>query len=332
EHFVYEDNVSDYLVISYLPGDSISVRLEHKDVDVERKVATGHITSSLWNSMVDAGMHPGFIKNFEDIFAWTIDFFGLQDGDHFTVIYDERSIEGTPIDGGRIWGAVFNHNGKDIYAIPFRQGSDKITYWDLTGNSLRKSMLKAPLKYSRISSRFSNSRLHPVLKIRRPHHGVDYAAPMGTPVVAVADGTISFKGWDSKGGGNVVKIKHSQGMQTGYLHLSKFGPGIANGKRVSQGDVIGYVGSTGTSTGPHLDYRVWINGKAIDPLKVTAEPAEPITSANKPDFELIKERILAELKGELPDSMRIVQLDSLQVYRRQGALPAAEGETRDSLP
>lgn len=314
-HFVYEENLENYVVISYA-GDSVTVRKEHKDISLRRVKTSAAIKSSLWNSMTDAGMSPRMIKDFEDIFAWTVDFFGLQEGDHFTIIYDEKFIEDTSVGADRIWGAVFHHNGKDIHAIPFNQGG-KITYWDLNGNSLRKSMLKAPLIYSRISSRFSNSRLHPVLKIRRPHHGVDYAAPSGTPVVAVADGTVVFRGWDGRGGGNTLKIKHSNGMTTGYLHLKGFAKNIKSGARVNQGSVIGYVGTTGTSTGPHLDYRVWINGKAIDPLKVTSQPTEPISKANRADFDFIKERILAELEGTLPDSLKITQLDSLSVYRRQ---------------
>lgn len=325
-HFVYEQNLQDYIVISYV-GDSVTVRKEHKDISLRRVKASATIESSLWNSMIAAGMSPGMTKNFEEIFAWTVDFFGLRQGDHFTVIYDEKFIEDKSVGADRIWGAVFHHNGKDIYAIPFNQGG-KITYWDLNGNSLRKSMLKAPLVYSRISSRFSNARLHPVLRIVRPHHGVDYAAPSGTPVVAVADGTVSSSGWDGKGGGNTLKIKHSSGMMTGYLHLKGFAKGIKAGKRVNQGEVIGYVGSTGTSTGAHLDYRVWMNGKAIDPLKVTSQPTEPINKANRADFDLVKERILAELQGTLADSLKITQLDSLAVYRNQKARPVVKDSLR----
>lgn len=322
-HFVYDHSTTDFIVISF-ESDSVAVRKEHKEVVTTRTKKTGTIESSLWNAMVAEGMNPSMIKNFEDIYQWTVDFFGIQKGDHFTVIYDELSIDGQPIGAGTIWGAVFNHNGKDVYAIPFKQNG-KITYWDEKANSLRKSMLKAPLKYTRISSRFSNSRLHPVLKIRRPHYGVDYAAPAGTPVVAVADGTVIFRGWDSKGGGNVIKIKHARGMETRYLHLRGFAKGLAVGKRVSQGDVIGYVGSTGVSTGAHLDYRIYINGKPTDPLKITAEPAEPISKSSLPDFELVRERVMGELAGTLDDSLRITQLDSLSVYRRQDAeLKAAQ--------
>ena len=322
KHFVYEHNLKDYIIISY-EGDSVAVRKEHKEVASQRKKTSGTITSSLWLTMVEQGMDPSMIKNFEDIYQWTIDFFGIQPGDHFTMIYDELSIEDKPIGAGTIWGAVFHHNGKDYYAIPFKQNG-KVMYWDEKANSLRKSMLKAPLNYTRISSRFSNSRLHPVLKIRRPHHGVDYAAPAGTPVVAVADGTVTFRGWDGGGGGNVIKIKHARGMETRYLHLRGFAKDVATGKRVSQGQVIGYVGSTGVSTGPHLDYRVYINGKATDPLKVTSEPAEPLTAASMPDFNLIKERVMAELSGPVPDSLKVTQLDSISVYRRQQATTAAQ--------
>ena len=175
---------------------------------------------------------------------------------------------------------------------------------------MRKQLLKAPLKFSRISSRFSRSRLHPVHRVYRPHLGVDYAAPTGTPVHAVADGVVTFKGWGG-GGGNTLKIKHAGNLVTGYLHLSKFAKGISQGTRVSQGQVIGYVGSTGTSTGPHLDYRIWKNGTNIDPLKVPQEPAEPIKQENMADFEHIRDRIIAELNGEATPEMIVTQLDSI---------------------
>lgn len=314
KHFIYEQNLTDYLVISF-DGDSIDVHKEHKDITLKRHKHSGEIKSSLWNSVVGAGMPAMMSMELEEIYQWSIDFFGLQEGDHFTVIYDEKYVDSLSVGIGQVWGAIFNSGGKDYYAIPFKQGT-KIEYWDEKANSLRKSMLKAPLKYSRISSRFSNSRLHPILKIRRPHHGVDYAAPSGTPVHAVADGTIIFRGWDSKGGGNTIKIRHARGMMTGYLHLRGFAKGISNGTRVSQGDLIGYVGSTGSSTGPHLDYRIWINGKPTDPLKLTAEPAEPITNDNMPYFELVKERILAELNGDIPEGYKVTQLDSLDVYKQ----------------
>jgi murein DD-endopeptidase MepM/ murein hydrolase activator NlpD len=213
-----------------------------------------------------------------------------------------------------VWGAVFNHNGKQYYAIPFKQG-EKISYWDEKGNSLRKLLLKAPLKYSRISSKFSNARLHPIYKVYRPHHGIDYAAPSGTPVYAIADGVVTFKGW-SGGGGNTLKIKHPRNLMSGYLHLRGYAKGIAPGVHVSQGQLIGYVGSTGSSTGPHLDFRLWKGGKPIDPLKAPSEPVEPIKEDNMESFGYVRARILSELGDSLVGAP-IVQLDSVVIEKTQ---------------
>lgn len=318
KHFVYEKSLTDYIVISFLE-DSVCVRQEMKDVILHRTAGEAVIQSSLWNAMIDNGMSPGLAAELETVYAWTVDFFGLQKGDKIQVIYDEQFVDDKKIGSGNIWGAIFTHAGKELIAIPFKQDG-RISYWDEKGQSLRKSMLKAPLSYTRISSHFSNARRHPIYKTVRPHHGVDYAAPSGTPVMSVGDGTVIAKGWDSKGGGNFVKIKHNATYTTGYLHLKGFGKDIAVGKRVSQGQIIGYVGSTGASTGPHLDYRVWQNGKPINPLKMVAEPAEPITKENMRKFEFVRDRVLAELRGELPESERITQLDSIVIP----ASPAAD--------
>lgn len=308
DHFVYEKSITDYVTIS-LVGDSIAVRQGRKDVRVERLKSTATISSSLWNSIADAGMPISLAVDLEEIYGWSVDFFGLQTGDNFTVIYEKQYVDTVCIGSGRVWGAVFNHNGKQLYAIPFRQG-EKITYWDENGNSLRKLLLKAPLKYSRISSRFSHARLHPVHRVYRPHHGVDYAAPKGTPVYAIADGTVIFKGWGG-GGGNTLKIKHPRNLTSGYLHLSGFAKGIATGVRVSQGQLIGYVGSTGTSTGPHLDFRLWKGGTPIDPLKAPSEPTEPIKAENREYFEWVRGMILAELGDSLAGKEPLAQLDSM---------------------
>ena len=308
DYFVYEKDVIEYVVFGF-QGDSISITKGEKDVTIKRQRRSAVIESSLWGAIMRDSLPYSLAAELEDIYQWTVDFFGIQKGDHFTVIYDEKLIDTTHVGIGRIWGAKFNHAGKDVYAIPFRQ-NDKIQYWEFNGASLRKQLLKAPLKFSRISSRFSRSRLHPVHRVYRPHLGVDYAAPTGTPVHAVADGVVTFKGWGG-GGGNTLKIKHAGNLVTGYLHLSKFAKGISQGTRVSQGQVIGYVGSTGTSTGPHLDYRIWKNGTNIDPLKVPQEPAEPIKQENMADFEHIRDRIIAELNGEASPEMIVTQLDSI---------------------
>ena len=314
DYFVYEKDVIEYVVFGF-KGDSISITKGEKDVTIKRQRRSAVIESSLWGAIMRDSLPYSLAAELEDIYQWTVDFFGIQKGDHFTVIYDEKLIDTTHVGIGRIWGAKFNHAGKDVYAIPFRQ-NDKIQYWEFNGASLRKQLLKAPLKFSRISSRFSRSRLHPVHRVYRPHLGVDYAAPTGTPVHAVADGVVTFKGWGG-GGGNTLKIKHAGNLVTGYLHLSKFAKGISQGSRVSQGQVIGYVGSTGTSTGPHLDYRIWKNGTNIDPLKVPQEPAEPIKEENTKAFEHIRDRIVAELNGEATPEMIVTQLDSI-------VMPAAD--------
>ena len=296
DYIVYHKNAIDYVVFGFV-GDSVSVSLGSRPVDIVRKRCDASITSSLWGTIMEQDLPYALAAEFEDIYQWTVDFFGIQAGDSFKVIYDEKIVDGQSVGIGRIWGAEFVHGGKQYYAIPYAQDG-KLRYWEANGESLRKQFLKAPLKYTRISSKFSKARLHPVYKIYRPHHGIDYAAPAGTPVHAVADGTVTFRGWDKGGGGNTLKIKHAGNMETGYLHLKSFAKGIAVGTRVSQGQLIGYVGSTGASTGPHLDFRIKKNGTPIDPLKMPQEPAEPIASAHKAAFEALRDRVIAELEGK----------------------------------
>lgn len=322
DYVVYHRNAIEYVVFSFV-GDTVAVNCGSRPVDVRRQLRRATINSSLWGAIMEQDLPYALAAEFEDIYQWTVDFFGIQQGDEFAVVYDEKFVDSTSVGIGRIWGAEFTHAGKTYYAIPFAQDSAKLRYWEANGESLRKQMLKAPLKYTRISSKFSNARLHPVYKVYRPHHGVDYAAPSGTPVYSVADGVVTFRGWGG-GGGNTLKIKHANGMMTGYLHLRSFAKGIAVGSRVQQGQLIGYVGSTGTSTGPHLDYRVWKNGKAIDPLKIPQEPAEPIATENVAEFEAIRDRVIAELEGRASAEELITEDD---IFRRK----SVEQETADSL-
>ena len=275
-YFVYVNDQVNCYVFSL--GDSAYIYHESKEIVSDLKTVSGTITNSLWQTMIDGNMNPELAVELSEIFAWTIDFFGLQKGDSFKVIYEEQFVDSVSIGISRILAALFNHSGEEFYAIPFRQNGRE-DYFDENGNSLRKAFLKAPLRFSRISSRFSHSRLHPILKIRRPHHGIDYAAPVGTPVHAIGDGKIieaRYKG----DAGRLVKIKHNSIYSTSYLHLSGYGPGIKTGRYVKQGDVIGYVGSTGLSTGPHLDFRFYKNGIPVDPLKVKAPPVEPVNEEN----------------------------------------------------
>ena len=283
-YFAYEINPYRYVLYDF--RDSLVASLGEKIVEVRIDTITGRITSSLWNSIVEAEGDPNLANEFSEIYAWTIDFFGLQKGDSYEAIYEQLFIDGEYIELGKIIAAKFHHGGRGRMAFYFEQ-NDKGDYFDEEGKSLQRTFLKAPLRYSRISSGFSNSRLHPVLKIRRPHHGVDYAAPAGTPVHTVGDGMIIKKGYQKRGGGNYLKIKHNGTYTTTYMHLKGFAKGMVVGKHVKQGDLIGYVGSTGLATGPHLDFRFYRNGKAINPLKVESPPAKPIDSVYRPAFDSV---------------------------------------------
>ncbi|NBC83714.1 MAG: peptidoglycan DD-metalloendopeptidase family protein [Bacteroidetes bacterium] len=284
KYVVYEHSPIDYVRISL--NDSITIERLEKEIKIVDKKASGTIESSLWNTMINSDVNPMLAIELSEIYAWSIDFFGLQEGDSFNVVYEEQFVDTLSIGLGNIKTAYFKHAGNDFYAIPFEQDS-VISFYDLEGNSLRKAFLKAPLRFSRISSRFSHSRLHPILKIRRPHHGVDYAAPGGTPVMAIGDGMVIKKGYYG-GAGNMLKIKHNGVYTTAYLHLSGYGKGIEIGRYVKQGDIIGYVGSTGLSTGPHLDFRFYKHGAPIDPLKVEAPPVEPVHESNLAAFDSVK--------------------------------------------
>lgn len=256
----------------------------------------GVIRSSLWNSIIENGEDPMMALKLSDIYAWQIDFFGIQPGDAFKVMYEVSYVDDTiPLRIEGIEGAVFSHNGVDYYAIPFEQDGSR-EFFDLDGNSLRRAFLKAPMDYFRITSRFSNSRLHPVLKRYRAHHGVDYAAPAGTPVKTIGDGIVVAKGYQKGGGGNYVKVKHNATYTTTYMHLKGFAKNIETGSRVQQGQVIGYVGSTGLSTGPHLDFRVYKNGQPIDPLKMESPPSLPVKEELIPLFDSVKRKVLQELE------------------------------------
>ncbi len=283
DYFIYKDNPATSYIFDFT--DSLHIRRFENEIQSKIRYSSGTIESSLWNSMIDSDLNPGLAVELSEIYAWTIDFFGLQKGDRYKIVYEEEYIDTISLGVRKIYAAWFEHAGTEFYAIPLIQ-DDIESYYDLEGNSLRKAFLKAPLRFSRISSRFSNSRMHPVLRIRRPHHGVDYAAPIGTPVHAIGDGRVTGATYDQNNG-RIVRITHNSIYSTAYLHLSRFGTGIKVGKYVKQGDIIGYVGSSGLSTGPHLDFRFYKNGRAVDPLKIESPPVEPVSEDNKEKFEKI---------------------------------------------
>lgn len=280
--------------------DSLHVEHLQKPIRIVPRKAEVVIESSLWNAMAGNDLPVELALELSEIYAWTIDFFGLQQGDSIRVFYDEQYVDSVRWGIGRIYAANFYHGKRwqEAYWFDIADYQETDTrcrgYFDAEGNSLRKAFLKAPLNYKRISSKFTYARKHPVYKVVRPHTGVDYAAPAGTPVVAIGDGVVIEKGYKG-GGGNSVKIRHNSTYTTAYLHLSKYGKDIAVGKRVNQGQVIGYVGSTGASTGPHLDFRVWKGGTPIDPLKMVSPPVEPVPATLRPTFD----SVVVALRGEL---------------------------------
>jgi murein DD-endopeptidase MepM/ murein hydrolase activator NlpD len=285
DYFIYNHDPR----VSYLFSLKDTLAIYRHDAEIIRtlRYSSGTITTSLWEAAKENNLNPNLSAELSEVYAWTIDFFGLQKGDKFKVIYEEEFIGEESVGIRRIHAAQFEHAGSTIFAIPFIQDS-VMAFFDTTGASLRKAFLKAPLRYSRISSRFSGGRMHPILKIVRPHHGIDYAAPIGTPVLAIGDGRVTSTAYEG-GAGRMVRITHNSVYSTAYLHLSRYGPGIAPGVYVKQGQVIGYVGSSGLSTGPHLDFRFYRNGSPIDPLRVEAPPVNPVAPEAMEQFNKVAE-------------------------------------------
>ena len=304
-YFVYDINKTDYAVYSLT--DSIFSYRGTLPLDTVDNYISGSIQSSLWNAMIEQGAAPELAGMLADVYSWTIDFFGIQKNDSFSVYYQEFYADSVRVATGNILAANFITGGTNHYAFRYIYHNERGEYFDENGTSLRRAFLKAPLSYSRISSKFSNARVHPVTKVVRAHHGVDYAAPAGTPVYSVGDGVVVTKAWDSKGGGNYLKIKHNSTYTTEYLHLRGYASGINQGTHVSQGQLIGYVGSTGVSTGPHLDYRVFKNGTAIDPLRMDLPAVDPISPEDMPQYLLSVRELMKNIGLELPDSIYALQ-------------------------
>ena len=298
----YYDSQLRYLVYDHSRTTSIifdccppyGARLYEKPVTVETRYADVTVNTSLWVDMRNAGVSPYLILALSDVYAWTVDFFGLQKGDRFRVLYEEKVCDGEVIAIDTVRYAIFTHNGKDLPMVMYDQKDGGNIWWNEKGESMRKAFLKAPLKFSRISSGFSYARRHPVTRRVQPHTGIDYAAPKGTPVMSIGDGVVTSKKYEGAGG-NTVRIRHNSVYSTAYLHLSGYAKGLKVGQRVRQGEVIGYVGSTGRSTGPHLDFRVWKNGSPINPLKMESPPAEPLKKENLEDFELVHKKYRAQV-------------------------------------
>lgn len=291
-YLVYDRDKASSIVFSCRPPYEAWVY--EKPVTIESRYADVTISSSLWVDMRAADVSPLLIVSLSDIYAWTVDFFALQKGDRFRVLYEEKVCDGEVIAVDTVRYAVFSHAGEDFPMVMYNQGDGGNIWWNEKGESMRKAFLKAPLNYSRISSGFSYARRHPVTRRVQPHTGVDYAAPKGTPVMTIGDGVVTSVKYEGAGG-NTVRIRHNSVYSTAYLHLSRYAKGLKAGQRVRQGEVIGYVGSTGRSTGPHLDFRVWKNGTPINPLKMESPPAEPIAESSKDAFNAVHKEYKARV-------------------------------------
>jgi murein DD-endopeptidase MepM/ murein hydrolase activator NlpD len=279
-YFVYQPNAIDYVV--YDLRDSIQVYADKKEVTAQVKTIYGEINSSLYQALQESGSNTDIAVPLAEIFGGVVNFYSIQEGDWFRIQYESQYVKDKPVGQGKIQSAIFSHRGKEFQAYYFQpDGSTAGGYYDENGNSLRRTFLKAPLKFSRISSRFSNKRLHPVQKVWKAHLGTDYAAPHGTPIIATADGVVTESQFN-RGNGNYVKLKHNKKYTTQYLHMSK--RAVKKGQRITQGQVIGYVGSTGLATGPHVCYRFWENGKQVDALRKNFQASIPIDNKHKSAF------------------------------------------------
>ncbi len=254
------------------------VEVERADRPVTSKVVRveGTIDSSLFGAVETAGEGAELAVRLAEIFQWDIDFFrDLRSQDRFVLLVDRETVDGELYRYGPIYAARFVNAGRVLDAILYKGPDGRPGYYDLKGRPLRKQFLKAPLRFSRITSRFSLHRFHPVLHRSMPHYGVDYGAPVGTPVHSTADGVVTWVG-RKRGGGKMITVRHPNHYETSYLHLSRYAKGLRRGRRVRQGEVIGYVGQTGFATGPHLDYRIRYNGRWINPLRMASPPARPL--------------------------------------------------------
>lgn len=296
DYFIYDPSPYAYYVFD-LKKEKMVKKVE-RPIEIEQLAAGGIVESSLWQTMVDNGLSYEVTAKMEDALQWSVDFHHIQKGDQFKLYYDQNYINGEPVGVGKVYAATYTSGEKTYHAIWYENEKYQ-GYYDLEGRPMKKSFLKAPVKYSRISSHYNLNRFHPILKRRRPHLGTDYAAPYGTPIYAVADGTVIEASY-SKGNGRYVKIRHDKTYMTQYLHMQKFATGINQGVKVRQGDVIGYVGSTGLATGPHVCFRFWQNGQQVNHLALNFPEPDPLPEEELPAFFEIRDQLMEKLNEVTP--------------------------------
>ncbi|HSH68451.1 MAG TPA: peptidoglycan DD-metalloendopeptidase family protein [Deferrisomatales bacterium] len=307
EQFVYDIDREEQLRIA-LEDDRFQVETVPIVYEVRVDPVEGTILSNLFEAVSESGEEPQLAIDLSDIFAWDIDFIrDIRRGDAFQALVERRFRDGEPAGYGRILAAEFVNQGQVYRAVLFQDGDRGAAYYDPEGNSLRKAFLKAPLSFSRISSGFSTRRFHPVTKTWKAHPAIDYAAPTGTPIKTVGDGVVQEKGYTT-GNGNYVKIRHNSTYSTLYLHMSRFARGLRKGKKISQGDIIGYVGATGLATGPHLCFRMYKNGSPVNPLRQKSTSAEPVSKGHLAEFQALAAPLLARFDTGADSTLQLANI------------------------
>jgi len=310
-YFVYEPDAYSYIKLD-MRAIEPKVEIIKRNVLSVEKSASGYVSATLSDAMAESGLSYDLIDQMADALAWTVDFYHVQKGDTYKAIYDENVVDGKRVGSGQLYGACFNQNGQVYYAIYYKKGN-KEGFYDLKGRPMKRYFLKAPVKFSRISSGFSKWRFHPVLKYGKPHFGTDYAASAGTPIMSVGNGVV-IEAARNPWNGNYVKIRHDQTYSTQYLHMSRFAKGVRKGSRVAQGQTIGYVGSTGLATGPHVCYRFWKHGVQVNPLKERFPESPPMEKSDMPNFNKIRDKMVKKLDAiatKRPYQLQSNETDSL---------------------
>lgn len=294
EMMIYEPSPYQYTVFQL--KEPYEVKVVKREVRTEIVAASGVLETSFWQALTDNGLSDELADGMIDVLASSVDFYHQKQGDRFKVVFEQHYVQGEAVGTGKIIAAVYERDGKESYAFHFQKEGQKTDYFDFDGRPAKKAFLKAPVKFSRISSRFNMNRLHPVLGYHKAHLGTDYAAPHGTPIISVAEGTV-IEATRRGGNGNFVRIRHDGSYETQYLHMSGFARGIRQGTRVAQGQTIGYVGSTGLATGPHVCFRFWKNGRQVDHLRLNLPQPQPITGPVFEEFKVVRDDLIKMLNG-----------------------------------
>lgn len=294
EKMIYEPSPYEYVVFSL--KDPFSVNVVKRKVETSVISASGVLEKSFWQAMTDSGLSDELADGMIEVLSSSVDFYRQRQGDRFKVVYEQHYVMGQPVGTGKIMAAMYEREGKQFYAFHFKKDGEKTDYYDFDGRPAKKAFLKAPVKFSRISSRFNMNRLHPILGYHKAHLGTDYAAPHGTPIIAVAEGTVT-EATQKGGNGKYVRIRHNNTYETQYLHMSGFAKGIKPGARVAQGQTIGYVGSTGLATGPHVCFRFWKNGRQVDHLRLNLPQPEPIKGERLEEFKTVRDELMKMIEA-----------------------------------